>query len=145
MTADELAQMVLDREDPNKVNLSHSAFNHKREHWDKILTTKTFDKMPDTEKVKLLMCHPGSLKASHSGDGATGRSGTECIEEFRRQAICPLEFNLPKLIFLDEKSRCVNKISEFVVLSQLQYDAQIQYDVVLDADKDNADVSKSAD
>ena len=65
MSADELALMVMDREDPTRVNLSHSAFNHEREHWEKILTSKNFAQVPDAEKVKILMCHPGPHRACH--------------------------------------------------------------------------------
>lgn len=43
ISADELAGIVLDPDDPSMINLAHSAFRFPREHWDKILTSAVFD------------------------------------------------------------------------------------------------------
>ena len=59
LSADELADLVKERDKPGAINLGHSAFDHPRKYWEKILTSKHFDDIGRFERAKLLMLHPG--------------------------------------------------------------------------------------
>ena len=98
ISADELARIVLDPDDPSAINLAHSAFRFPREHWDKILTSPVFDQISDTERFKLMLCHPGDAdpnRPQHPDDLGYGQT----------EADNPLVANLPTQEFLDIKSR----------------------------------------
>ena len=93
LSAEQLALMVKDPDNPQKINLKHQAFTHPREYWEKILSTEQFKKMPEVELAKLMMYRPGIIPVQDN------------IEGLKKQADCPLSIPLPEMEFLDERLR----------------------------------------
>ena len=52
-----MAEMV--KGPKNTINLAHKVFKHERKHWEKILTSPSFDSIDSYERMKLLAVHPG--------------------------------------------------------------------------------------
>lgn len=69
VSADELALIVKDPNDPTKLNLGHSAFLHPRVHWDKILTSPNFKNVSKTELDKLFVLNPAEGRIIDNEDG----------------------------------------------------------------------------
>lgn len=76
--------MVKDKENPKVINLSHSAFNHPREWWDKILSSRNFEDVDQVELMKLLMYFPGAKTVTQYS-----------MAEFAKETDCPLVASLP--------------------------------------------------
>ena len=138
VTADELACLVKDPSDSSKINFHHSAFKHPRECWDKVLLSKNFRSLSDVELTKLLMRYPGTKKFDPN-------SAFKDIERLKVEADCALEVELPTVEFFDEKSRCQDGISEFIVLSKLNYVAAMNLDANNDEETGKGSVTKSQD
>ena len=104
--------MVKDPDNSQAIDLGHSAFSFPRKHWDKILSSPNFRDMPQVELVKLLLMYPKRKDENVFVENIRkGWSGSDH----------PLSVHLPRLHFLDIKSRGKvqnNKLrAEFVLLS----------------------------
>ena len=124
--ADTLAQMVKQPDDPKAINLAHSAFNHPREYWDKILTSPVFSDVEEVELVKLLMVHPYKQLSPLSQDDAQQKP----IIDFESSLDSRLVVSLPKMVFMgDPKSRKCQGHAEFILLTRLEEDVMRTHEI----------------
>ena len=93
VSAEHLAQIVRDPDNPQKINLRHKAFTFPREYWEKILSTEIFKKIPEVELAKLMLFRPGTIPVEDN------------IEGLKKQVDCPLSVPLPEIDFLDARVR----------------------------------------
>ena len=137
MKADELAQMVLDPKDRTRIRLDHSAFNHPRESWDKILATPAFEKVEKSDLIKLMLCYPETRNWRDDEDAE------KHLDQVKNELeSIKLEAHLPKLEYLDAALRKRDGHAEFIILVQYEIETAAVFEAEVDTEDWKDDLSE---
>ena len=121
ISADELARLVKG-DQPGTINLTHSAFTHPRNHWEKILSSPEFDDIAELERFRLQAFIQSGSYPKNNQEMSQIAQNDDKLAELEREVDNPLVCQLPTLKYLDVKARVRDGQTQYLVLVELTRD-----------------------
>ena len=123
VSADELANMVKDKDDPTKINLEHSAFKHGRRHFEDILSSPNFANIDQTERMKLFL-NAEKERKDYTLKTQQKEDGTSFVKD-----LDAVSFKKPLLKFHGEaKARVREGCNEFICLASIKHSVSMSFE-----------------